>query len=58
MGRGAEEVGAVLTKLRVAKRQELIMAISDLDTIEECPIDTGEELVISLLLRTSVNTTL
>jgi hypothetical protein len=53
-----EEVSTILAKLRVAKSQELIMAVSNLDAIEECSVDTSEEFVVSLLVGTSVDTAL
>ena len=54
----AEEVGTILAKLRVAKCQELVMPVSNLDAIEECSVDTSKEFVVSLLVGTSVDTTL
>jgi hypothetical protein len=54
----AEEVGTILTELRVAECQELVMAIPDLDTIEKSSVNTGEEFIVSLLLGTSIDTTL
>ena len=54
----AKKVCTILTELRIAECQELVMAITNLNTIEEGAVDTSEEFVTSLLLRASVDTTL
>jgi hypothetical protein len=54
----AKEVCTILTELRITECQEFVMAISNLDTIEEGTVNTSEQFIVSLFLGTSVDTTL
>lgn len=54
----AEEVCAILPELRIAKCKELVVSLSDLNAIVQSSVDPGEELVIALLVNTSIDSTL
>jgi hypothetical protein len=55
---GTKEVSAIFAELRVAKREKLIMAIANPNAVVECTVNTGINLIISLLVRRRIDSSL
>ena len=54
----AEEVCTILTKLRVAKCQKLVVAIANLNAVVQGTVNAGVKLIIPLLVGAGVDATL
>ena len=55
MIRWTEKIGTILAELRIAKCQELVVPVTNLYAIEECSINSSEQLIVALLVGTRIN---